>query len=185
LYPHLLWSRARPAGLFCSSDRQLHAADWRTWLRHGFVNWRPPIALRMGRGNALPKSFFGVIEPEAAGAHATISLRSDLWRWLDLRCCSFSRTGGGWGGGAYEIGAESFELRRFCCLHGRKMRPAFVHHLRHEKSSSLGGYIVPALGFVICGFIWVHLSNPALGARRCMDDCRYRLWRNSHARLPL
>jgi hypothetical protein len=34
--------------------------------------------------------------------------------------------------------------------------------LRHEKSSSLGGYVVPTLGFLICGFIWVHLSNPAL-----------------------
>ena len=39
---------------------------------------------------------------------------------------------------------------------------AFVHHLRHEKKSSMGGYVVPALGFVICAFIWVHLSKPAL-----------------------
>jgi hypothetical protein len=39
---------------------------------------------------------------------------------------------------------------------------AFTHHLRSEKRSNVGGYIVPALGFLICGFIWVHLSNPAL-----------------------
>ena len=39
---------------------------------------------------------------------------------------------------------------------------AFVHHLRHEKSSSLGGYDAPTRGFLICGFIWWHLSHPAL-----------------------
>ena len=112
----------------------------------------------MGRGNALPKSFFGVIEPKrriprnniiAVGAFALVG--SALLQFFSDRL----------GGGAYEIGAECLNFGAFVAFMGVNAA-AFVHHLRHEKSSSLGGYIVPALGFVICGFIWVHLSNPAL-----------------------
>ena len=112
----------------------------------------------MGRGNALPKSFFGVIEPKrriprnniiAVGAFALVG--SALLQFFSDRL----------GGGAYEIGAECLNFGAFVAFMGVNAA-AFVHHLRHEKSSSLGGYIVPALGFVICGFIWVHLRNPAL-----------------------
>ena len=65
------------------------------------------------------------------------------------------------GGGAYEIGAECLNFGAFVAFMGVNAA-AFVHHLRSEKRSSMGGYVVPALGFLICGFIWVHLSMPAL-----------------------
>jgi amino acid transporter len=112
----------------------------------------------MGRGNALPKSFFGVIEPKrriprnniiAVGGFALVG--SALLQFFADRL----------GGGAYEIGAECLNFGAFVAFMGVNAA-AFVHHLRHEKSSSLGGYVVPTLGFLICGFIWVHLSNPAL-----------------------
>ena len=38
---------------------------------------------------------------------------------------------------------------------------SFVHDWRHENRS-LSSLTVPVLGFVICGFIWIHLSRPAL-----------------------
>jgi amino acid transporter len=112
----------------------------------------------MGRGNALPKSFFGVIEPKrriprnnivAVGAFALAG--AALLQFFADRL----------GGGAYEIGAECLNFGAFVAFMGVNAA-AFVHHLRHEKSNNLGGYIVPALGFLICGFIWIHLSNPAL-----------------------
>jgi len=65
------------------------------------------------------------------------------------------------GGGAYEIGAECLNFGAFVAFMGVNAA-AFVHHLRGEKSGNLRAYIVPALGFLICGFIWVHLSHPAL-----------------------
>jgi amino acid transporter len=112
----------------------------------------------MGRGNALPKSFFGAIEPKrriprnniiAVGAFALAG--AALLQFYSDRL----------GGGAYEIGAECLNFGAFVAFMGVNAA-AFVHHLRHEKKSSLGGYVVPALGFVICAFIWVHLSKPAL-----------------------
>src|SRR6202789_4401122 len=112
----------------------------------------------MGRGNALPKSFFGVIEPKrriprnniiAVGAFAFLG--AALLQFFADRL----------GGGAYEIGAECLNFGALIAFMGVN-GAAFIHHLRNEKSSKIGGYLVPALGFAICGFIWVHLSNPAL-----------------------
>ena len=112
----------------------------------------------MGRGNALPKSFFGAIEPKrriprnniiAVGGFALVG--AALLQFYSGRL----------GGGAYEIGAECLNFGAFVAFMGVNAA-AFVHHLRHEKKSSLGGYVVPALGIVICAFIWVHLSKPAL-----------------------
>jgi putrescine importer len=112
----------------------------------------------MGRGNALPKSFFGAIEPKrriprnnilAVGGFAFAG--AALLQFFADRL----------GGGAYEIGAECLNFGAFVAFMGVNAA-AFVHHWRHEKSKNLTGYIVPTLGFFICGFIWVHLSNPAL-----------------------
>ena len=112
----------------------------------------------MGRGNALPKSFFGAIEPKrriprnnivAVGAFALVG--SALLQYFSDRL----------GGGAYEIGAECLNFGAFVAFMGVNAA-AFVHHARHENKNKVTGYIVPALGFLICGFIWVHLSHPAL-----------------------
>jgi amino acid transporter len=112
----------------------------------------------MGRGNALPKKFFGAIEPKrriprnnilAVGGFAFAG--AALLQFFADRL----------GGGAYEIGAECLNFGAFVAFMGVNAA-AFVHHWRHEKSNNLTGYVVPTLGFLICGFIWVHLSNPAL-----------------------
>ena len=112
----------------------------------------------MGRGNALPKSFFGVIEPKhrvprnnilAVGAFAMVG--AGLLEFFSDRL----------GGGAYDIGAQCLNFGAFVAFMGVNAS-AFVHHWKHENRASIGGYAVPTLGFLICGFIWVHLSHPAL-----------------------
>jgi len=112
----------------------------------------------MGRGNALPKSFFGAIESKrriprnnivAVGAFAFAG--AALLQFFADRL----------GGGAYEIGAECLNFGAFIAFMGVNAA-AFVHHFKHENRNNLGGYIVPVLGFLICAFIWVHLSHPAL-----------------------
>jgi putrescine importer len=112
----------------------------------------------MGRGNALPKSFFGVIEPKrriprnnivAVGAFALVG--AGLLQFFSDRL----------GGGAYEIGAECLNFGAFIAFMGVNAA-AFVHHMRHETKKTPSGFIVPVLGFLICGFIWYHLSHPAL-----------------------
>jgi amino acid transporter len=112
----------------------------------------------MGRGNALPKSFFGAIEPKhrvprnnilAVGAFALAG--AALLEFFANRL----------GGGAYEIGAQCLNFGAFIAFMGVNAA-AFVHHWRQKNSRSLGGFLVPALGFLICAFIWANLSSKAL-----------------------
>jgi amino acid transporter len=112
----------------------------------------------MGRGNALPKSFFGAIEPRYRVPRNNVVIVG-----------AFALAGAGileffaskLGGGAYEIGAEALNFGAFIAFMGVNAA-AFVHHLLREKKRDPIGFIVPVLGFVICAFIWVHLSRPAL-----------------------
>ncbi len=112
----------------------------------------------MGRGNALPKAFFGAIEPKHRVPRNNI-----------LIVGGFALAGAGileflaprLGGGAYEIGAEALNFGAFIAFMGVNAA-SFVHYWRHEKIRRLSGSIVPILGFLICGFIWIHLSHPAL-----------------------
>ena len=112
----------------------------------------------MGRGNALPKAFFGAIEPKhrvprnnilAVGAFALVG--AGLLEFFANRL----------GGGAYEIGAQCLNFGAFIAFMGVNAA-AFVHHWKHEKSGNFSGFLVPALGFLICGFIWLNLSSKAL-----------------------
>jgi amino acid transporter len=111
----------------------------------------------MGRGNALPKSFFGVIEPKhrvprnniiAVGCFALVG--AALLEFFSSRL----------GGGAYDIGAQCLNFGAFVAFMGVNAA-AFIHEMRNEKQNYFA-YVVPFLGFIICGFIWFHLSHPAL-----------------------
>jgi putrescine importer len=112
----------------------------------------------MGRGNALPRAFFGAIEPKRRIPRNNIIVVG-----------AFALAGAGileffagrLGGGAYEIGAEALNFGAFIAFMGVNAA-SFLHHWRHAGRRSPSGLIVPALGFLICGFIWFHLSRPAL-----------------------
>jgi putrescine importer len=65
------------------------------------------------------------------------------------------------GGGAYEIGAEALNFGAFIAFMGVNAA-SFVHFWLHGRQRRLSDFLVPVCGFVICGFIWVHLSHPAL-----------------------
>jgi putrescine importer len=112
----------------------------------------------MGRGNALPRSFFGVIEPKRRIPRNNI-LAVGGFAFLGAAMLQFFSDR--LGGGAYEIGAECLNFGAFVAFMGVNAA-AFVHHRRSDKRANLGDYIVPTLGFLICGFIWMNLSHPAL-----------------------
>ncbi len=113
----------------------------------------------MGRGNALPQVVLWRHRAEAPHSAQQHYCCGSVCVCRRRRCLQFFSDR--LGGGAYEIGAECLNFGAFVAFMGVNAA-AFVHHLRSEKRSSVGGYVVPALGFLICGFIWVHLSNPAL-----------------------
>ena len=112
----------------------------------------------MGRGNAIPRSIFGVIEPKhriprnnilLVGAFAVLG--AGVLEFFSHRL----------GGGAYEIGAEALNFGAFIAFMGVNAA-AFTRGVIHEGKRSPGILLVPVLGFLICGFIWIHLSTPAL-----------------------
>lgn len=112
----------------------------------------------MGRGNALPRSFFGALEPKrriprnnilAVGAFALAG--AALLEFFASRL----------GGGAYEVGAEALNFGAFIAFMGVNAA-AFVHAVVRGGSRRPGDILPPVLGFIICAFIWVHLSRPAL-----------------------
>ena len=112
----------------------------------------------MGRGNALPRGFFGAIEPKrhvprnniiAVGAFALAG--AGLLEFFSNRL----------GGGAYEIGAECLNFGAFIAFMGVNAA-SFVHDCRPGNKRSIAGMTVPVLGFAICAFIFYHLSHPAL-----------------------
>src|SRR6185437_9238875 len=112
----------------------------------------------MGRGNALPKAFFGAIEPKRQVPRNNI-LVVGAFAFTGAAVLEFFSAR--LGGGAYEIGAEALNFGAFLAFMGVN-GASFLHHWRHERSKNLSGLIVPALGFLICAFIWIHLSHPAL-----------------------
>ena len=112
----------------------------------------------MGRGNALPKAFFGAIEPKRRVPRNNIVVVG-LFALAGAGILEFFANR--LGGGAYEIGAEALNFGAFIAFMGVNAA-AFVHFWLHGKERKLSDLLVPALGFFICAFIWVHLSRPAL-----------------------
>jgi putrescine importer len=112
----------------------------------------------MGRSDAIPKSFFGAIEPKRRIPRNNILLVG-----------AFALAGAGvleffankLGGGAYEIGAQALNFGAFIAFMGVNAA-AFVHYWLHGKVRTLSSFLVPVVGFLICGFIWLNLSRPAL-----------------------
>jgi putrescine importer len=111
----------------------------------------------MGRGNALPERFFGVIEPKrqiprnnvlAVGAFAMAGAAG-----LELLSSRL-------GGGAYEIGAQALNFGAFIAFMGVNAAAFVRYYLRAEKKT-MGNLLVPLFGFLICAFIWLNLSRPA------------------------
>jgi amino acid transporter len=111
----------------------------------------------MGRGNALPRAFFGAIEPKRRVPRNNILV---VGAFAFAGAALLELFAGRVGGGAYEIGAEALNFGAFIAFMGVNAA-SFVHDWRHENRS-LSSLTVPVLGFVICGFIWIHLSRPAL-----------------------
>lgn len=112
----------------------------------------------MGRGNALPKSFFGKLEPKRHIPRNSI-IAVGLFALIGAGTLQFFSKA--LGGGAYEIGAEALNFGALLAFMGVNLA-AFVHYWLRGSKKTILNFLPPILGFLICGFIWVHLSNVAL-----------------------
>ncbi len=112
----------------------------------------------MGRSDAIPKSFFGAIEPKRRIPRNNI-LIVGVFALVGAGVLEFFANK--LGGGAYEIGAQALNFGAFIAFMGVNAA-AFVHYWLHGRVRTVSSFLVPVLGFLICGFIWLNLSRPAL-----------------------
>jgi len=116
----------------------------------------------MGRGNALPKSFFGVISAKHRIPRNNILLigaiavaGSGLMELFSAKL----------GGGAYEIGAQCLVFGTLVAFMGVNAS-SFVHLCRHEENRNpialSFALSIPLLGFIICAVLWCSVSYASM-----------------------
>ena len=102
----------------------------------------------MGRSNAIPKKFFGAIHPKTripANNVVFVGAMALLGAFLI----------------SYDNGAQLLNFGALIAFMGVNLASLTHYYIRGE-SRTLGHLIPPILGFMICLFIWIHLSHLAL-----------------------
>jgi putrescine importer len=107
----------------------------------------------MGRDDAIPKSFFGRLDPKRRIPRnsvifvGAVALSGALLVAVPVH---------GHGLFSYQLGAEMLNFGAFIAFMGVNAASLVRYYIRAEKKS-LSQLIPPLLGFAICLFIWLHL----------------------------
>ncbi len=107
----------------------------------------------MGRDNALPRGFFGQIEPKRA-----IPRNNVLFLGALTLAGAFVLS--------YQLAAELLNFGAFIAFMGVNLA-AFVRYWVRAKEKKLRFFLPPLLGFAICLYIWLSLRRPAKVAGAC------------------
>ena len=102
----------------------------------------------MGRSNAIPKKFFGAIHPKTR-----VPANNVMFVGAIALMGAFLIT--------YENGAQLLNFGALIAFMGVNLA-ALTHYYIRGEDRTMGQLIPPILGFLICFFIWIHLSNLAL-----------------------
>ncbi|MBW4025977.1 MAG: APC family permease [Acidobacteria bacterium] len=101
----------------------------------------------MGREDALPRRFFGVLSPTTA-----IPRNNVLLIGLVTLVGAFLLT--------FERGAELLNFGAFIAFMGVNVA-ALVHYKFRSPEKVFLAAAIPSLGFLVCGFIWLNLNHQA------------------------
>jgi amino acid transporter len=101
----------------------------------------------MGRDNSLPPRVFGAIHPRHH-----VPLNNVLIVGLIALTGAFLLS--------YEQGAELLNFGAFIAFIGVNAA-ALVHYKFRSKEKVTLPFLIPALGILVCAFIWIHLSHHA------------------------
>ena len=101
----------------------------------------------MGRENALPRSFFGAIDP-----------RRNIPRNNVLLVGAITLAGGL--ALTYQLGAEMLNFGAFIAFMGVNLAAFTRYWVRAERKRPLD-FVLPLLGFLICLYLWLSLRTPA------------------------
>jgi amino acid transporter len=102
----------------------------------------------MGRDNAIPRSFFGVLNPRTHIPSNNIILVGII-TLVGALCIK------------YDLGAELLNFGAFVAFMGVNAAAFFRYFVRNPEKK-FWSFVPPVGGFVICFYIWLNLSKPAL-----------------------
>jgi putrescine importer len=106
----------------------------------------------MGRSNALPKGFFGAIDPKHHVPRNNVIFVGVIALAAALLVIK------GWF--SYGLGAEMLNFGALIAFMGVNAA-AFVRYYLRNPEKKLSNLLPPVLGFVICLLLWLNLSTPA------------------------
>ena len=101
----------------------------------------------MGRGNAIPKSFFGAIEPKRRIPRNNV-LFVGVFALAGTTFLTFERA------------AELLNFGALLAFMGVNAA-SFTRYFLRERKRDVSNFLVPILGFIICFLLWLNLSRPA------------------------
>ena len=102
----------------------------------------------MGRGNALPKSFFGAIDPKRSIPSKNVLFTGALALLGGLFL-------------TYDFGAQMVNFGAFIAFMGVNAAALMRYYVRAEEKRVWSNLVPPALGFAICLLICLSLETPA------------------------
>jgi putrescine importer len=119
----------------------------------------------MGRSDAIPKKFFGAIHPRTR-----IPANNVVFVGVIALVGAFLIT--------YDAGAELLNFGALIAFMGVNIA-ALTHYFIRGEDRSIGQLIPPVLGFLICLFIWIHLSKMAMivGSIWMIAGIAYGAWK--------
>ena len=101
----------------------------------------------MGRGNAIPKSFFGAIEPKRHIPRNNV-LFVGIFALIGTTFLTFERA------------AELLNFGALLAFMGVNAA-SFTRYFLREKDKRWSNFLLPVIGFVVCLLLWLNLSRPA------------------------
>jgi len=127
----------------------------------------------MGRSDAIPKKFFGAIHPKTR-----IPANNVVFVGLIALVGAFLLS--------YDVGAELLNFGALIAFMGVNLA-ALTHYYIRGEDRSIGHLIPPVLGFLICLFIWIHLSKLAMvvGSIWMISGIAYGAWKTKGFRSEL
>jgi putrescine importer len=111
----------------------------------------------MGRQNALPRGFFGAVDPVRQIPRNNVLLVGGLALAGGLALEYFGRFSGGTG---FQLGAEMLNFGAFIAFMGVNLA-AFTRYWARASERSWIDFVCPLLGFLFCLYLWLSLRWPA------------------------
>jgi len=109
----------------------------------------------MGRSNALPKSFFGAIDPKRH-----VPRNNVIFVGVVALISVFVMSAAVGADTSYNLGAQMLNFGALIAFMGVNAA-AFVRYFLRQREKKLGNFFPPVLGFIICLLLWLSLSRPA------------------------